>query len=340
MAPSGGATVNQNTGELNPQGTRFAEGGTIDLHGSFNPSGGGNGGGFGNNGVNGYQSAGSGSQNQYQMAQGIAGPSQQNPQMPPPSPPQQTDSNGLINGLPAYLQYYQNQPGELGSSPQTFGGTRTFAEGGIASYAKGGNLSSTLDYYSDMIEGPAARQMAEMHTPDPGPRFDPGIIRDTDPDTMYLSAPEAAQARMGKINARSHMQGKTLPRMGHLGTINLKPQGGDGKDQSNVQDAAHGGIMQASGHLGDYAAGGQPRLLKGPGDGMSDNIPATIADKQPARLADGEFVVPADVVSHLGNGSTDAGAKKLHGMMDNVRKARTGRKAQGKQINPDRFMPK
>ena len=73
---------------------------------------------------------------------------------------------------------------------------------------------------------------------------------------------------------------------------------------------------------------------------MSDNIPATIGGKQPARLADGEFVVPADVVSHLGNGSTDAGAKKLHHMMDTVRKARTGRKSQGKQINPDKYMPK
>jgi hypothetical protein len=73
---------------------------------------------------------------------------------------------------------------------------------------------------------------------------------------------------------------------------------------------------------------------------MSDDIPATIADKQPARLADGEFVIPADVVSHLGNGSTEAGAKHLHGMMDKVRKARTGRKAQGKQINAAKFIPK
>jgi hypothetical protein len=80
-------------------------------------------------------------------------------------------------------------------------------------------------------------------------------------------------------------------------------------------------------------------MLKGPGDGMSDNIPATIGSKQPARLADGEFVVPADVVSHLGNGSTDAGAKKLYAMMDKVRRARTGKKAQGKQINPNRFLP-
>ena len=102
---------------------------------------------------------------------------------------------------------------------------------------------------------------------------------------------------------------------------------------------AAGGITGAP-NLGSYAAGGNPRLLKGPGDGMSDNIPATIGGHQPARLADGEFVVPADVVSHLGNGSTDAGANKLHSMMDNVRKARTGRKVQGKQIKADKFIPK
>ena len=72
---------------------------------------------------------------------------------------------------------------------------------------------------------------------------------------------------------------------------------------------------------------------------MSDSIPASIAGKQPARLADGEFVVPADVVSHLGNGSTDAGAKQLYKMMNKVRKARTGKVAQGKQINPKRFVP-
>ena len=61
--------------------------------------------------------------------------------------------------------------------------------------------------------------------------------------------------------------------------------------------------------------------------------------KRPARLAEGEFVVPADVVSHLGNGSTDAGADVLYGMMDKVRKARTGKKQQGKQINPKKYVP-
>jgi len=79
--------------------------------------------------------------------------------------------------------------------------------------------------------------------------------------------------------------------------------------------------------------------LDGPGDGMSDSIPATIEGKQPARLADGEFVVPADVVSHLGNGSTKAGSQRLYGMLDKVRKARTGTTKQGKQINPDKYLP-
>ena len=104
--------------------------------------------------------------------------------------------------------------------------------------------------------------------------------------------------------------------------------------------AAQGGLMNGSGiaSLGSYSDGGQ--LLKGPGDGMSDNIPATIGSKQPARLADGEFVIPADVVSHLGNGSTDAGAKHLYKMMDEIRKARTGNPKQGKQINASKFLPR
>ena len=107
-----------------------------------------------------------------------------------------------------------------------------------------------------------------------------------------------------------------------------------GVDQmTGMERMAGGGIA----NLGGYSDGG--RLLKGPGDGMSDNIPATIGRKQPARLADGEFVVPADVVSGLGNGSTDAGAKQLYKMLDKVRSARTGTKKQGKQINPNKYTP-
>ena len=83
----------------------------------------------------------------------------------------------------------------------------------------------------------------------------------------------------------------------------------------------------------------QGRYLKGDGDGMSDSIPATINGRQPARLADGEFVVPADVVSHLGNGSSDAGAKKLYKMMDKIRVARTGKKSQAPAVKSDKYMP-
>jgi hypothetical protein len=94
------------------------------------------------------------------------------------------------------------------------------------------------------------------------------------------------------------------------------------------------------GGIASMAKGGMaPRFLSGGGDGMSDGIPATINGKQPARLADGEFVIPADVVSHLGNGSSKAGAKQLYSMMDKVRSARTGNKKQGKQINPAKYMP-
>jgi len=85
-----------------------------------------------------------------------------------------------------------------------------------------------------------------------------------------------------------------------------------------------------------YAQGG---YLDGQGDGMSDSIPATIEGKQPARLADGEFVIPADVVSHIGNGSSKAGSKKLYAMLDKVRHARTGNKKQGKQIKADKYLP-
>jgi hypothetical protein len=107
-----------------------------------------------------------------------------------------------------------------------------------------------------------------------------------------------------------------------------------GYDNYGSRGYAQGGIAA----LGSYSDGG--RLLKGPGDGMSDDIPASIGDAQPARLADGEFVIPADVVSHLGNGSTDAGAKHLYKMMEKIRHARTGNKKQGKQINPNKFLPK
>ena len=104
--------------------------------------------------------------------------------------------------------------------------------------------------------------------------------------------------------------------------------------------AAGGGMMYGGGGLSDlggYSDGG--RLLKGPGDGVSDSIPATIGGKQPARLATGEFVVPARIVSELGNGSTDAGAQKLYAMMDRVQKARRKTKNVAADTKAHKYLP-
>lgn len=120
---------------------------------------------------------------------------------------------------------------------------------------------------------------------------------------------EAAIAGLGNAMYHAQMPGETAkglqPTM-NLGDLNL----------------AEGG------HLGSYSDGG--RLLKGPGDGVSDSIPAQIGKHQPARLADGEFVIPARIVSELGNGSTDAGARKLYEMMDKVQASRKKSMGKGK----------
>lgn len=99
---------------------------------------------------------------------------------------------------------------------------------------------------------------------------------------------------------------------------------------------ARGGLSD----LGSYSDGG--RLLRGPGDGVSDSIPAVIGRKKPARLADGEFVVPARIVSELGNGSTEAGARKLYAMLDRVQSARKKSIGKGKVANnsrADKYLP-
>jgi hypothetical protein len=148
-----------------------------------------------------------------------------------------------------------------------------------------------------------------------------GIFRDTDVDTARKDALEATRIRNKKLASNVNMPKNFLAKQPKTSI----------KGIGDVEEAAAGGS------IGGYSDGG--RMLKGPGDGMSDSIPATIGKRQPARLADGEFVVPADVVSHLGNGSTDAGAKKLYAMMNKIRKARTGKKKQAPAVKADRYMP-
>jgi hypothetical protein len=97
--------------------------------------------------------------------------------------------------------------------------------------------------------------------------------------------------------------------------------------------AAGGGI----GDLGSYSDGG--RMLRGPGDGVSDSIPASIEGKRPARLADGEFVIPARAVSELGNGSTEAGSKQLYKMLDRIAAKRKNGKGLAYEANPKKLLP-
>jgi hypothetical protein len=122
---------------------------------------------------------------------------------------------------------------------------------------------------------------------------------------------------------------------GSGGTADLPRTNPDLDTPSSTGGLAEGGLAG----LARGGSTGAPRYLRGQTDGMADKIPSDIDGVQPAKLSHGEFVIPADVVSHLGNGNSDAGAKVLYKMMDRVRQARTGNKRQGRQINPEKFTP-
>jgi hypothetical protein len=223
------------------------------------------------------------------------------------TPTQRPVSAELMTETPAYER----------SSPMLM------AAGGIARYKSKGQVNVLQDY----INRQEQQQMSHLPEGVSIPRT--GIFRDTDVDTARKDALTAAMIRLGKAGKGAGIKPIALPKTAIKGLGDIS---GISKDTT---EAAAGGTMRYN--LGGYSDGG--RMLKGPGDGMSDSIPASISGKQPARLADGEFVVPADVVSHLGNGSTDAGAKKLYGMMDRIRKARTGKKKQAPAVKTARYMP-
>jgi hypothetical protein len=137
------------------------------------------------------------------------------------------------------------------------------------------------------------------------------------PQTVDVPARAAVPATATQT-AIPAMPATTAPRRpGSGGITYFSPMTYTPTVASTVTPLASGGGISA---LGGYSDGGH--LLRGPGDGVSDSIPATIGNKQPARLADGEFVIPARIVSEIGNGSTEAGAKKLYAMMDRIQGAR------------------
>lgn len=143
------------------------------------------------------------------------------------------------------------------------------------------------------------------------------------------------QTSMKLATGGTIQSGGTMDLYGTSDNLVAPPISQDGYGVGRLDRLARTSADSSAGQY-QFAQGG---YLDGAGDGMSDSIPATIEGKQPARLADGEFVIPADVVSHLGNGSTKAGAKQLYKMLDKIRSARTGTKKQGKQINPSKYMP-
>ncbi|MAO20454.1 MAG: hypothetical protein CMJ25_06850 [Phycisphaerae bacterium] len=149
------------------------------------------------------------------------------------------------------------------------------------------------------------------------------------------------QMPMPVMGAAPSQVGTMMPPPQQGGLANFSPQY---KYGGGIAALAGGGAASAyNRRYNGYAVGGTPSgqgyYLGGATDGMADKVPATIDGMQEARLSDGEFVVPADVVSHLGNGNSNAGANTLYGMMDKVRQARTGNKEQGKEINPNKFIP-
>ena len=147
-------------------------------------------------------------------------------------------------------------------------------------------------------------------------------------DLQYADRPSADRPSIAEAQARAATQRSQLQQRNK--SIAMPPASPQPQPDSVTPMMAQGGI--ASMNQGYY--------LGGATDGMADLVPASIDGTQEARLSDGEFVIPADVVSHLGNGNSDAGAKQLHTMMDDVRMARTGKQSQGTEINPNKFMPK
>ena len=209
-----------------------------------------------------------------------------------------------------------------------------YAHGGLTNVehfkAGGTDYKKLMSNVAQMQEGFAGLDKRANAAPiiprDPGDAYGgPGIVED-EPGYEGMSPDQKAYEKLKALRKKTYQGNMSagLQPMGSLGNINLMPAElrqrmlEEQAKQQIVQESAKGGLM--SGNLGDYSDGG--RLLKGPGDGVSDSIPATIGGKQAARLAEGEFVIPARIVSELGNGSTDAGAKRLYAMMDRIKAKR------------------
>lgn len=237
-----------------------------------------------------------------------------------------------------------NPGGDAGVDMFT-GEPRGFAGGGMTAFGSGGfaepqSSNPTVDYKYN----PKNMEYTETtRTPPPAQIGGKGLLSQLGRQGAFGGSPVGAAFSspfQGLIPALMQQQQptETTRTIGGMSDPYIPPNQTQipSSPQSDIANYAVGGIAD----LGDYSDGG--RLLKGPGDGVSDSIPASIGNRQPARLADGEFVVPARIVSEIGNGSTEAGARKLYQMMDRVQHARgktTGKNQVAKNTNAERYMP-
>ena len=168
-----------------------------------------------------------------------------------------------------------------------------------------------------------------------------GIVSPGVTDTGFVNSQISTQADRDAVSGKSDKGSSVSLSDGYSpGT-----EGSPSRDSNTAEGEANGGMVGhyaqgGLGSLGGYSDGG--RLLRGPGDGVSDSIPATVGDRQPARLADGEFVVPARIVSELGNGSTEAGARALYKMMDRIqanRRKTTGKNSVAVNSKSHKYLP-
>jgi len=200
------------------------------------------------------------------------------------------------------------------------------------------SAAGAQDFLPPSYSGVIADKVADVIKEEPTPPVAPVAGADKLSEIYQYFADPSTQAALASGDTRGIAE--TMQALGYSPAEVAQATGANVADVQAAYDAALG---QDMGYM-QYAAGGEiamakGRYLQGETDGMADELPAQIGKDQPAALSHGEFVIPADVVSHMGNGNSDAGAKKLYQMMDKIRMARTGNKKQGKKINPDKFMP-
>jgi len=261
------------------------------------------------------------------------------------NPVSDADVASFVKVFPEYSNFFASLGSGLGDWVKKNASNLVAAGGGIASILAR-QSQKPVGYQGDI----PSYTMVRSQVPTYDPNRQPGSSgRTYFTDSQYVSgdvgaakenANKQAEA-LAAANAANPAVKTRNPAWGYAdgGSIDVGGYASNGNPppiipphieyQMQQQNFARGGIANLAG--GNYLAGNT--------DGMADKIPATIAGKQPAKLSHGEFVVPADVVSHLGNGNSEAGADRLYSMMDKIRQARTGTKKQGKQINPNKFLP-